>query len=135
VSRVSKIEQNVQWPSQLDAFGLPMSTPAATTQGIAMSGVTAALRQRPVAPQLRGIGTEPCTAGLVVPRHWVESAVPAAIPVCAGAVMPTAERLGRAATNHNSTFQNGTGKQYATSSIDALVGVGASGPPRRRETA
>jgi hypothetical protein len=132
---VPNIELSVQWPSQLDASGLPMSAPAATTQGIAMSGVTAALRQRPVAPQLGGIGTEPCTAGLFVPRHRVESAFLAAIPAGVGAVMPTAERLGRAATNHNSTVHNGTGKQYATSSIDALVGVGASGPPRRRETA
>jgi hypothetical protein len=131
---VSNIELSVQWPSQLDASGLPMSAPPAATRGIAMSGVTATLRQRPVAPQLGGIGTEPCTAEHASPRHWVESAFLAAIPVGVEAVMPTANRLGRAATNHNSTVHIGTGKQYATS-IDVLGGVGASGPPRRRETA
>ena len=112
-----------QWLSALDASGLLMSAQTASTQGIAMSGASTALRQRPVAPQLGGIGTEPCIAAPSLPRHRVESVFfPAGVKVYA----PAALRLGRAATNHNSTV-----KQYATS-INALGGVGTSGPPRRQ---
>jgi hypothetical protein len=124
-----------EWLSALDASGLPMRAAAVPSQGIAMSGAISALRQRPVskvAPQLRGIGTEPCTAAPAFPRHRVDSVqIPAAVEGYASAVM----RLGRAATNHNSTKHNSTGKQYATSSSNVVGGVGASGPPRRLKPA
>jgi hypothetical protein len=127
VFRVVNIDLGVlpktQWLSALDASGLLVSAQTASTQGIAMSGASTALRQRPVAPQLGGIGTEPCAAAPSLQRPWVEFvSVPAGVEVYALA----AHRLGRAATNHNSTV-----KQYATS-INALGGVGTSGPPRRQ---
>jgi hypothetical protein len=111
--------------SALDASGLLMSAQTAITQGIAMSGASSALRQRPVAPQLRGIGTEPCAAAPSLPRHRVESVY---FPAGVEGYALAAQRLGRAATNHNSTV-----KQYATS-INVAVGggVGTSGPPRRQ---
>jgi hypothetical protein len=114
--------------SALDASGLLMSAQTAITQGIAMSGAISPLRQRPAtvqfAGQLRGIGTEPCAAAPSLPRHRVDYVqLPAGVEGYA-----LAERLGRAATNHNSTV-----KQYATSINVALVGgVGTSGPPRRQ---
>jgi hypothetical protein len=114
----------IQWLSATDASGLPMSVQtAASMQGIAMSGASSALRQRPVAPQLGGIGTEPCTAGHAVPRPRVESV---SFPAVAYGCAPMADRLGRAATNHNSTV-----KQYATS-VNVGGGVGTAGPPRRQ---
>ena len=116
----------VQWLSALDASGLLVSAQTASTQGIAMSGASTALRQRPVAPQLGGIGTEPCAAAPSLQRPWVEFvSVPAGVEVYALA----AHRLGRAATNHNSNSII-TGKQYATSTN--VDGVGTSGPPRRQ---
>jgi hypothetical protein len=115
----------VQWLSALDASGLLVSAQTASTQGIAMSGASTALRQRPVAPQLGGIGTEPCAAAPSLPRHRVESVY---FPAGVEGYALAAQRLGRAATNHNSTV-----KQYATS-INVAVGggVGTSGPPRRQ---
>ena len=112
--------------SALDASGLLMSAQTAITQGIAMSGASSALRQRLVAPQLRGIGTEPCAAAPSLPRHRVESV---SFPAGAEGYAPAAQWLGRAATNHNSNSII-TGKQYATSTN--VDGVGTSGPPRRQ---
>jgi hypothetical protein len=131
VFRVLNIDLGVlpktQWLSALDASGLLMSAQTASTQGIAMSGAISPLRQRPAtvqfAGQLRGIGTEPCAAAPSLPRHWVEFV---SFPVGVEVHALAAQRLGRAATNHNSTV-----KQYATS-INALGGVGTSGPPRRQ---
>jgi hypothetical protein len=114
--------------SVLDASGLLMSAQTAITQGIAMSGASSALRH-PVAPRLRGIGTEPCAAAPSLPRPWVDSVYsPGGVEGYALA----AQRLGRAATNHNSNSTI-SGKQYATSINVAVVGgVGTSGPPRRQ---
>lgn len=120
------IDLQIQWPSALDASHLPMSAQAASPQGIAVSGASSALRQRPVAPQLGGIGTEPLATGHAVPRPRVECV---SFPVAAYGYLPVALRLGRAATNHNSTV-----KQYATM-INAVGGVGTSGPPRRQKPA
>jgi hypothetical protein len=117
-----------QWLSALNASGLPLRSPAVLMQDIAMSGASSALRQRPVAPQLGGIGTEPCTATPASPHPRVESA---SYPVGVEGIALAAQRLGRAATNHNSTV-----KQYATSiSVGVVGGVGTSGPPRRQEPA
>jgi len=118
-----------QWLSVLDASCLLMSAQTASTQGIAMSGASTALRQRPVAPQLGGIGTEPVMTGHAVPRPRVESV---SFPVAYG-YAPIADRLGRAATNHNSNYIV-AGKQHATS-VNVGGGVGTSGPPRRQEPA
>jgi hypothetical protein len=126
---VMSTDSQAQWFSALDASGLLTCSSAVPTQGIAVSGASSALRQRPVAPQLGGIGTEPITVGYAVPRPRVESV---SFPVAAYG-MPAALRLGRAATNHNSKHTS-TGKQYATS-INAVGGVGMSGPPRRQEPA
>jgi len=99
-----------------------------------MSGAMPALRQRPavvqLAGQLGGIGTGPITAAHAVPRLRVESV---SFPIATYGYAAAAERLGRAATNHNSTH-NSTGKQHVTS-VNAFVGVGTSGPPRRQEPA
>jgi hypothetical protein len=118
-----------QWLSALDASGLPMRLQAVPTQGIAMSGASS-LRQRPVtvqlAGQLGGIGTEPIATGRAVGRPWMECA---SFPIPAYGYVSAALRRGRAATNHNSTV-----KQYATS-INAVGGVGTSGPPRRQKPA
>jgi hypothetical protein len=119
-----------QWSAALDASGLLTCSPAVPTQGIAVSGASSALRQRPVAPQLGGIGTEPISAGYAVPRPWVESV---SFPAAAYGYTSAALRLGRAATNHNSKHTS-TGKQYATS-INVVGGVAMSGPPRRQEPA
>jgi hypothetical protein len=135
VSRVVNIDlgnlPTTQWLSALDASGLPLSMQTASTQDIAMSGAISALRQRPVAPQLGGIGTGPIAAGLAGPRPRVESV---SFPVAPVGYAPAAKRLGRAATNHNSTNHNSIAKQYATS-VNVLGGVGTSGPPRRHKPA
>jgi hypothetical protein len=121
-----------QWLSALDASDLPMRPQAAPTQGIAMSGASS-LRQRPagvqLAGQLGGIGTEPIPAGCyAVPRPWLESV---SFPASANGYASAALRLGRAATNHNSTV-----KQYAISTnVGVGDGVGTSGPPRRQKPA
>jgi hypothetical protein len=115
-----------QWLSTLDASGLLMSAPAATVQGTAVSGAISALRQRPVAPQLGGIGTEPCIVGYAVPRPQVESV---SFLAAAYGSASAGGWLGRAATNHNSTV-----KQYATS-VNVGGGVATSGPPRRQTPA
>ena len=114
-----------QWLSALDASDLAMSMQTAATRGIAVSGAISALRQRPVAPQLGGIGTEPCIAGPSLPRPRVESV---SFPTAAYGYVPAADRLGQAAT-HNSTAQH-----YATS-VNVGGGVGTAGPPRRQEPA
>jgi hypothetical protein len=118
------------WLSALDASGLPMRVPAVPSQDIAMSGAISALRQRPVigqiAGQLSGIGTEPCAAAPALPLPGVDSVQ---FPASVGGYASAVQRLGRAATNHNSTV-----KQYATS-INAVGGVGTSGPPRRQKPA
>jgi hypothetical protein len=132
VSRVVNIDlgslPTTQWLSALDASGLPLSMQTASPQAIARSGAISALRQRPVAPQLGGIGTEPIAAGHAGPRPRVESV---SFPVATYGYVPAAKGLGRAATNHDSTNQNSTGKQYATS-VSVVGGVGMSGPPRRQ---
>ncbi|HEY1622784.1 MAG TPA: hypothetical protein VGG16_03220 [Streptosporangiaceae bacterium] len=120
---MENIDLQMQWLPSLDASGLLMSVQTASTQGIAVSGASSAVRQRPVASQLGGIGAEPITTGYAVPRPRVETA---SFPVPACGYVPAAERLGRAAANHNSTVQ-----QYATS-VDVIGGVGTSGPPRRQ---
>jgi hypothetical protein len=137
VFRVLNIELGAlpesQWLSTLNASGLPARLSAVPMQGIAMSGAPS-LRQRPVTVhftgqltgQLGGIGTEPIATGHAVRRPWLEAA---SCPAPVYGNVPAALRLGRAATNHNSTV-----KQYAIST-NAVDGVGTSGPPRRQKPA
>jgi len=100
------------WCAPLDASGLLMSAPAASRRGIAVSGAA--------------FGTGSCAAMPAAPRHRG----PAGAMGLAGvpALAQGAKRYGQPTNN-----QTHIEKQYATSG--SALGVGASGPPRKREPA
>lgn|GEM_PF-5642596 len=122
-----------QWLSATDASGLLLSAQAASSQGIAVSGVISASRRRTAATQLGGIGTAPITAGYAVPRPRVESVF--SFPAAGFGYAPASDGIGQAAAGKNSTaMHNSTVKHYGAS-VDVIVGVGTSGPPRGQEPA
>jgi hypothetical protein len=124
VSRVSNTNESSvlaapQWRARLGASVLLMSAPTATQRGIAMSGAIT--------------GTGLCAVATpAAPRHWVEAAfaaAPVGVPVSVGvlALAQLADQRRQPTSNqtHNYKYATGIGGN----------GLGASGPPRRRQTA
>lgn len=137
MSRVSNtVESSIlaapQWRSWLGASALLACAPAASQQGTAMSGA------------VTGTGLCSVATPAAAPRHRVEAAfalghaahgVKAAevgVSVLAGvpAVTPMPDQLGQPTKPTSNQTHN---YKYATGI--GVNGVGASGPPRRRETA